>query len=256
MWSALLVALTVAAAPSAELSAAQKAYADVDYGRCLEKARAALGQPGSLPDRVSAWKLVGLCAAAEGETDVARDAFQMMLTLDREARLPDGLSPRFTSAYREAKGALMESTPLQLKVVVDDVRGVRRVLRVRVDDTADLVARVAFRPKGGGLEAPVKKSVELELEVPAAVDVEVIGLDRAGGEVVVLTVPGVGSGPAKDLAEGPPPVAEEAAPFPWLVVGGVAGALVVVGTGAAVLAVALAPPQAVALTTDIAFSPP
>ena len=75
MWSALLVALTVAAAPSAELSAAQKAYADVDYGRCLEKARAALGQPGSLPDRVSAWKLVGLCAAAEGETDVARAAF-------------------------------------------------------------------------------------------------------------------------------------------------------------------------------------
>lgn len=256
MWSALFVALVVAAAPSAELTAAQKAYADVDYGRCLEKARAALGQPGSLADRVATWKLVGLCAAAEGETDVARDAFQMMLTLDRDARLPDGLSPRFTSSFREAKGALMETTPLALKLVKDDVRGARRVLRVRVDDTSDLVARVGFRPKGGGLEAPVKKSVELELDVPAAVDVEVVGLDRAGGEVVVLAVTGVGSGPAKDLVEAPPAVVEEGGPFPWLIVGGVAGAVVLVGTGAAVLAVALAPPQAVTLRTDIAFSPP
>jgi hypothetical protein len=256
MWSAFLVALTVAAAPAAELSAAQKAYADVDYGRCLERARAALGQPGSLSERVAAWRLVGLCAAAEGETDDARDAFRMMLTLDREARLPDGLSPRFTSAYREAKGALMESTPLQFKVVADDVRGARRVLRVRIDDTDDIIARVAFRPKGGGLEAPVKKSVELEIDVPAAVDVELVGLDRAGGEVVVRAVAGVGSGPARDLADRPPPATEDAGPFPWLVVGGVAGALVVVGTGAAVLAVALAPPRAVSLTTDIAFSPP
>lgn len=256
MWSAFLVALTVAAAPAAELSAAQKAYADVDYGRCLERARAALGQPGSLSERVAAWRLVGLCAAAEGATDDARDAFRMMLTLDGEARLPDGLSPRFTSAYREAKGALMESTPLQLEVVAEDVRGARRVLRVRIDDPDDIVARVAFRPKGGGLEAPVKKSAELELDVPAAVDVEVVGLDRTSGEVVVRAVAGVGSGPARDLTDGPPPAAEEATPFPWLVVGGVAGALVVVGTGAAVLAVALAPPRAVSLTTDIAFSPP
>jgi hypothetical protein len=36
----------------------------------------------------------------------------------------------------------------------------------------------------------------------------------------------------------------------------VAGGIVVVGAGVAVLAVALAPPQAVTLTTDIAFSPP
>jgi hypothetical protein len=256
MSAALFVALVVAAAPAAELQAAQKAYADVDYGRCLERARAALGQPGSLADRVATWKLVGLCAAAEGETDVARDAFQMMLTLDRDARLPDGLSPRFTSSFREAKGALMGATPLALTLAKDDVRGARRVLRVRVDDSGDLVARVGFRPKGGGLESPVKKSVELELEVPAAVDVEIVGLDRAGGEIVVLAVAGVGSGPAKDLDEAPAAVVEEAAPFPWLIVGGVAGAVVLVGTGAAVLAVALAPPQAVSLTTDIAFSPP
>ncbi len=256
MWSALLVVFSVAAAPSAELAAAQKAYADVDYSRCLEKARAALGQPGVLAERVGAWKLVGLCAAAEGEADVARDAFQMMLTLDREARLPDGLSPRFTSAYREAKGALMEATPLTFKVVDDDVRGARRVVRVRVDDGADLVARVGFRPKGGGLEGAVKKAVELELDVPAAVDVEIVGLDRAGGEIVLLPLAGVGSGPAKDLDEGPAPAVDEPGPFPWLVVGGVAGGIVVVGAGVAVLAVALAPPQAVTLTTDIAFSPP
>lgn len=256
MWSALLVVLSVAAAPSAELAAAQKAYADVDYSRCLEKARAALGQPGNVGDRVVTWKLVGLCAAAEGEADVARDAFQMMLTIDREARLPEGLSPRFTSAYREAKGSLMEAAPLGLKVVADDVRGARRVVRVRVDDVADLVARVGFRPKGGGLEGVVKKSVELELDVPAAIDVEVVGLDRAGGEVVVQRVAGVGSGPARDLVEAPPPATAEPDLFPWLVVGGVAGGLVVVGAGAAVLAVAFAPPQAVSLTTDIAFSPP
>jgi hypothetical protein len=257
MSAALLVALVVAAAPPAELQAAQKAYADVDYGQCLDKARAALGQPGSLADRVATWKLVGLCAAAEGETDAARDAFQMMLTLDRDARLPDGLSPRFTSSFREAKGALMDATPLALKVVKDDLRGARRLLRVRVDDTTDLVARVGFRPKEGGLESPLKKSLELELDVPAAVDVEVVGLDRAGGEVVVLSVPGVGSRPAPDLGEAPPAtVADDDAPFPWLVVGVVGGAVVLIGAGAAVLAVALAPPQSVTLKTDIAFSPP
>lgn len=255
MFTALVVALALAGANS-ELEAAQRAYADVDYARCFDKARAALGQPGTLSERVAASRLVGLCAAAQGDTDAARDAFRFMLTLDKNARLPEGLSPRFTSSFREARGALMESTPLALTIVKDDIRGASRILRVRVQDDGDLVARVGFRPKGGGLESPVKKSVELELEVPAAIDVELVALDPAGGEVAILEVAGVGSGPVRDLKEGPAPPAEEPAPFPWLVVGGVAGAVVLVGGGAAILAVVLSPPSTVTLKTDVVFSPP
>jgi hypothetical protein len=251
---ALVVPMLIMAA-SGELSAAKQAYGDVDYGRCRDKAKAALDEPGSKAERVEAYRLLGLCSAAHGDTDDAREAFRRMLMIDHDARLPDGLSPRFTSSFREAKGSLVGTSPLALSVERNDVVGATRTVRVRVTDGEDIVDKLATREKNGGLSTPVKKAVEVEFDIAAGVDVDIVGLDRGGGEVVSVTVAGVGAEGGGGITDADPVAADDgdSAVVP-IVIGGVAGAVVLVGGAAAVLAVLLAPPSAVTLKTDIAFA--
>jgi hypothetical protein len=251
---ALAVSMMLMAA-GGDLDAAKQAYGDVEYGRCRDKAQGALNEPGTRAERVDAYRLLGLCSAAHGDTDDARDAFRHMLMIDLEARLPPGLSPRFTSSFREAKGSLVGTTPLALTIERNDVVGATRTIRVRVADSEDLVAQLATREKNGGLSTPVKKAVEVEFEVAAGVDVEVVGLDGGGGEVVGVTVSGVGA-EAKDVvaASDAADDGEGDGTVTAIVIGGIAGAVLLVGGAAAVLGVLLAPPQTVTLKTEVAFA--
>jgi hypothetical protein len=249
------VLLPVLLAGATELDAAKKAYADVDYGRCRDRARAALLVPATRPERVDAYRLLGLCAAAESDTDDAREAFRLMLAIDRDARLPDGLSPRFTSSFREAKGSWVGVEPLRLSVESEIVNDAGRVVRVRVHDEAELVARLTWRG-GGGNHPPVKRADVVEFDLAAGVDVVVVALDKAGGEVAVLELPARKVEEATPLDPTPKAtVAEEDRPFPWLVVGGVAGGVLVVGAVAAVTAVVLTPPRSVTLKPEVVFAP-
>ncbi len=249
----MLPLLLVAA--GAELETAKKAYADVEYGRCRDASQAALRQPAVVADRVAAYRLLGLCTAAHGDIDAARDAFRMMLILDREARLPEGLSPRFTSSFREAKGSLMGQTPLSFTVVKDSSAGASRTLRLRVEDSGDVIAFVAFRPTDGTLSPRVKKAVELDLEVPSTVAVDIVALDQFDGEVARLSLAAVGTAvPPRSNDGAITPVATDETLTTAVVAGGIVGTLVLLGGAAAVLAVVLAPPSAVTLKTDVAFA--
>jgi hypothetical protein len=248
-----------AVAAVADLDAAQKAYVDVDYARCRDRAQAALLQPGTVKDRVNAQRLVGLCSAAQGEVDDAREAFRLMLALDPTAKLPDGLSPRFTSSYREAKGSWVGVTPLALVVDSEELGDNGRVVRVRVEDAADLVHKIAWRGPAGALSTPMKKAAVLELEVPQTVDVDVVALDKALGEVFVLTLPArKATGESKLDAALPPPaaVAEDdgGGALPFIIGGAIVGAVVVVGAAAGVAALVFAPTPTVSLKTDVAFN--
>lgn len=255
MWIPLVVALTSGAVSSSPaLDGAQQAYADVDYPRCRDKAQSALLVPGSRADRVQAYKLLGLCAAAVGDTDAARDAFRVMLTIDRDARLPDGLSPRFTSSFREAKGSLVGTVPLALVVGKDAVDVDRRVVTLRLDDADALVDKITWRSSGGETNAPVKAAPTLELELPLDVDVDVLGLDATGGELIV--VPLTGKARVRDSALDDKTVVpeDEGSALPYVVLGGVVGGVVLVGAAAGLAAVLLSPPQQVVLATDVAFA--
>ena len=239
----------------ADLEAAKKAYTDVDYARCHDGAEAALKQPATLADRVTAYRLLGLCSAALGDTDEARDAFRVMLTLDREARLPEGLSPRFTSSFREAKGSLVGQTPLAIAIVSDVGAGATRSLRLRIEDSDDIVTAIAFRPADGPLSPRIKKAVELEVDVPSAVAVDVIAYDAHDGEVAVLHLAALGTAvPVAGGGNAPVAPADDGGLTTAIVAGGVVGAVVLVGGAAAVLAVLLAPPTSVILKTDVAFA--
>jgi hypothetical protein len=244
------------AAATSDLAAAQKAYADVEYARCRDKARAALQVPATRAERVDAWRLAGLCAAAEGDTEDAREAFRAMLAIDKDARLPDGLSPRFTSSFREAKGSWVGVVPLALAVDREDVDRDGRTVRVRVEDAAELVARLAWRGPGGALSQPVKKAPLVELELPAAVDVTVIALDAQDGEVATLELPArkTDTSTAIDPTPAPSTAVAEDDGVPWLVVGGVAGAVLVVGAVGGVVAVLASQPPPVTLKTDVVFA--
>ena len=248
----LLVAL------AASLDDAKAAYAALDYAQCREGARASLAAPAPRADRVDAHRLLGLCSAALGDADTARAAFKAMLIVDREATLPDGLSPRFTSAFREAKGELLDAPPTTFSIESDGRSGRVRVVRVAVVDPEGVVARIAHRGEGGVLSPAVRKAARLELEVPGEGRVELIGLDAAGGEVVVVVLAPLDA-PAADA---PPPVAAAPAPEddgpPWLLVGAGAAAGVVLVAGAVTAGVvwALQPPSRAAFTTDVVFGEP
>ncbi|MDP2340284.1 MAG: hypothetical protein Q8O67_04950 [Deltaproteobacteria bacterium] len=255
MFTQLVALALLAAVP--DLEAAQKAYVDVDYAKCREKSQQALLQPGSLKDRVDGWKLLGLCSAAVGETDAARDAFRMMLAIDKDAKLPEGLSPRFTSSYREAKGSLVGTTPLALTIASEQTDKNSRTVRIKVDDDAGVAAKIAWRGPSGSLSPPVKKSDLVELELPISVDVVVVALDKAAGEVATLSLPARGADNTSPLDEKPkdPPIVEDETPSALpLIIGGVLAGVVVVGAAAGVAVVLFSPPQSVNLRTDVVFA--
>jgi len=254
----MLVALLMVVAAVSDLDAAQKAYADVEYQRCRDRAQAALLVPGSVDERVRAYRLLGLCAAATNDTDTAREAFRLMLAIDPTARLQDGLSPRFTSSFREAKGSWVGTTPLALTLKEEAIKGSTRTVTVGLADDAELVAKIGWRAPGGTEGKAVKASSLVELELPAGPEIVVVAFDKAGGEVALLTLPAA-SAPATlnplDPTTQPPAAAsnDDGAVWPF-VVGGVAGGLLVVGGATALVVVLLSPPSQVTLKTDVAFA--
>lgn len=266
--SGLLCALVVGAVPlgahAAAIDAARKAYADLAYEGCRDQAKTALDEPGALADRIDAYRLLGLCHAALGDTEDARAAFTKMITLDPNAELPKGLSPRFTSSYLEAKGALLGSDPLALVLEEDRTEGKKRVVRVAVKDEAGLVDKVAWEDDEGERSPGLKAAERMELELPAEVATKIVGVDERGGVVVELALAGpevASAGPsAGDAsasgASGDATAGEEdpgAGPWLWVGVAAGAGVLLAGGAAAAVAGVMLSSPSSVTLESRVVF---
>jgi hypothetical protein len=234
---------SVYAHAASDVDAAEKAYTTVDYSACRDRAKSALQTPATRPERVKAYKYLGLCSAALSDVDAARDAFRTMLLIDRQARLPEGLSPRFTSSFREAKGSLTERDGLELAALDDRIDGNRRMLTIALNDDDMLVHRITWRAAGGA-DTAVKPSSTFELSVPNNVDIELRAVDEHQGELFLLSLPT--SRPA-DVVELPPPgpVVDEGQGPNWWVIGGFGvGALVVLG-GAGAAAAWFMPPARV-----------
>lgn len=250
-----------ARAQSAAESAAtaKKAYEALDYDGCVVAAKASLQAPATRAERVEAHRLLGLCRAALGDADGARDAFVEMLGVDPAAQLPPGLSPRFTSAFLEARGFWVGKEPLGLVVVGEEVRGRTRILTLEVKDAAELIDSVAWRAKDGELGTPVKAAEKMELEVPVDVARAVVAIDAQGGVVAELVIE----------KEAPPLVAPDeiatttpeeeessalASPWLWAGVGGVAIVAVGLAVSGIVVGVLFYEPRTVDLQTQVVFA--
>lgn len=254
---------------------ARAAYNKLDYSVCAENAGQALATAGSLVMRIDAYKYLGLCSAALGETETARDAFIKMLAINPDEKLPDGLSPRFTSSYREAKGQWVDAgKPIALTIASDNTEEDVRTLEISVKDDAGLIIKVAQRRVGGDISPPVRVAAKLAFEIPTNADVEIIGLDKAGGEVALLrvnkpqTATKIGNGngngnggigdtdPNKDGNKkrldpnDPKPETDE---VPWVLIGAGSGAAVLVLGTVGILAAVLTPPSSVSLRSQIVF---
>lgn len=252
-----LVCAAPAAAAAPALQQARAAYGELNYEGCRDKAQEALEEPATLDERVDAFRHLGLCQAALGEVEEAREAFVTMLAIDPGATLPDGLSPRFTSTYLEAKGHWMGKETLGLVLETDVIEGRTRTVRVQISDPLDLVTRVTWADDEGERAPALAAAERMELELPAEVAMSLLALDASGGVVASLRLPS--QQPAAELAAEPatPPGAaeiDEGGGAPWLWVGVAAGGgVLLAGAIAAATAAMLMPPSAVDLQSEIVF---
>lgn len=232
----LLLLIPFTARANIELEQAEASYQSLEYENCREAAQAALALPGNRLERMSAYRLAGLCHAALGDLEAARESFLHLVALHPGAKLPDGLSPRFASAFLEAKGQLADEGGIRIRLLRTEKVGNSRVIRVEILDPLGDVDRVAYRVAGDTLVSPIKAAAKMELEVPAEGRIEVVLLDAADGELAILTLKApqpvaavpVKTGPsAEELAE-----AETARLWTWVTVGATTG-IVLAGAAAA-----------------------
>lgn len=257
--SVIAVTLSAPVRAGPALDEARQAYAGLEYERCRAQAKGALEEPATREERVEAYRLMGLCRAALGDTEPAREAFIHMLAIDPEARLPEGLSPRFTSSYLEAKGYWVGQKTLTLQVARSRTEGGKRVVLLEIHDPMEQVAKVSFRKEFGELSPGLKAAPRMELELPGGEPVEIVALDAHGGEVALLSVgaPEVPKIAADSDVKNTPTETVEEPPagsdvWMWVAVGAGTGVLVA-GAAAAGLGVYLYQPRAVNLRSDVAF---
>ncbi len=262
-----VVVLVPLRAEAAALDAARKAYADLAYEVCRTQAAEALEDPATLPERVDAYRLLGLCQAAVGDTDAAREAFVKMVAIQPDAELPKGLSPRFTSSYLEAKGFWLGKKPLELVIEEDRSEGKNRIVRIALKDAAGLIDKITWQDDEGERGPSLKAAERMELELPAEVAVALVALDASGGvvlersltgpELAALPDPAVGS--QGSVSGGAGAGGEEepgAGPWLWVGVAAGAGALLAGGAAAAVTGYLLTPPQSATLESQVVFGNP
>ncbi len=201
---ALCVVLLAPAARAdmAELLAkAEEDYGALEFEPCAQTAEEALREPGTASDRVKGYQLLGLCRAALEDTEGATDAFVLMLAIDQNAALPDGLSPRFTSSYLEAKGQWVGRKPFDIQITEDQVSGKTRSLKLSIVDRPALLESVAWRDGDGELSASTKVAEKMLLEVPKNLAQELVFFDAHKGALVVLPLPQAEQEKTEALAE-------------------------------------------------------
>jgi hypothetical protein len=131
----LLVTATsqpAAAQGPANLAEVERAYSEVDLPETLRLAKAAIeagGQDARATGRL--YLLWALSAAALDQPTEARDAFSIVLAIDRNVKLERSLSPKVRAPYLEARGRLgvdTEAPALEARLATE---GDQLVVRTR-----------------------------------------------------------------------------------------------------------------------------
>lgn len=189
---ALAITCLVDAAPvRAEpplLTRAQGALDDLRYEEAAELADRAWRAGGNKrEDLVAIFRLAGQVAVTLGNGDQAEGYFIRLLTLEPEAQLPDGISPKIAARFAAAK----TKTPGRLRAVLH-ADGTRVWAEV-TSDPAKMVSSLRARFGKDNVEeaiAPDPLSIDLALDRPT--EVELALLDEHGNLLVedrVLAAP-------------------------------------------------------------------
>jgi hypothetical protein len=259
----MMVVMTVSHGAHADaVDALAEAYNGLDYETCVAASDDALKAPGTRVQREDTYRYRGLCLAALGDTEAAKEAFVNLLAVNRNAKLPDGLSPRFTSSFLEAKGEWVDR-PATGFVIEDDVLDDKtRILTLKVNDRTGLLSSVQWRDPDGELHDELAIAERMELQVPNEVAVALVGFDAAGGVIAELDLKPKTVEVAKQIVEDKPvePVETDeggsilTSPWLWLGVSALGAAVVVAGAAGVGVGVFFYEPQQVSMTGGIRFA--
>jgi hypothetical protein len=152
-------ALADGASTSSALAAAEHAYQDVDFPAAREQAQRALEAGEATPEQTARLHvLLGISAAALGDTDDAKQHFIAALAVNPALRLDRNLSPKIRGPYLEAQGywsAAGERLALRATRASDGTH-----LVVRLEDPSSLVSKLELRL--GAVGAQERSSFTLE----------------------------------------------------------------------------------------------
>jgi hypothetical protein len=195
---ALAICLVDVAAVRAEpplLTRAQGALDDLRYEEAAELADRAWRAGGNRrEDLVAIFRLAGQVAVTLGNGEQAEGYFIRLLTLEPEAQLPEGISPKIAARFAAAKS----KTPGRLRAVLH-ADGTRVWAEVAADP-AKMVSSMRARFGKDNVEeaiAPDPLSIDLALDRPTEVDLAL--LDEHGNILVedrVLAAPPRAASPA------------------------------------------------------------
>ena len=236
--SVLTFAASAEAQNAATLAdAAETAYVELNYEPCIEAANASIQREGDAEARVRAFKFRGLCQAALSDVDSARESFEAMLAIDLKAKLPEGLSPRFTSSYFEAKGRWIGREPIALTIDSETTADGIRTLTLSLKDDAELIRSVAWRGPSKAIFDKVKAAEKLQFEVPEEDAVDVVALDKGGAVLRVVALSQPDAPDAVPLVATPTEATasetDEGIGLPVIIGGSVVGAVVAVAVASA-----------------------
>jgi hypothetical protein len=178
--AAALVDVGPARAEPALLGKAQAALDDLRYEEAAELAERAWRAGGNRRDElVAIFRLAGQVAVTLGNGEQAEGYFIRLLTLEPDAQLPDGISPKIAARFAAAKG----KTPGRLRAALR-ADGTRVSAEISSDPVKMVAALRARYGKDGVAEviAPDPLVIDLPIDRPTEVDLALID---AHGNILV-----------------------------------------------------------------------
>tara|TARA_R110002096_G_scaffold436021_1_gene665195 strand:- start:61510 stop:62508 length:999 start_codon:yes stop_codon:yes gene_type:complete len=199
---ALLLLLAIGA-PTASADTttkkAQEGLADLRFDDARAIATKGIEEGNRGPKDLGALHMIlGQVSASLGEDSEAEASFRAAISLNRAAKLPDGVSPKLSKPFSKAQKSLEGAQPIELLAEVDE----DGQLSVQVaSDPAELVGGIeaSYKLDGDAKTKRAKGTGTIRLELPkGATDIRVALTDTYGNRLLKLAA--VDSGEASDAA--------------------------------------------------------
>lgn len=112
-WVAMLLTSGQALAENADLTAARRAFDDVDFERVIPLLDKALAAGPSEAEKVEIFVLMGQVHMAYGRTAEAERTFVEALKIDRSYTLPDTVAPKISATFEAARSRVPVIEPVE-----------------------------------------------------------------------------------------------------------------------------------------------
>ncbi len=187
-------ARTRAASPdvtTGPLQRAEAAYDDLEFEDAARLYREALAVPGTLEERVRAYRGLAMCLAFLGDAAGAQLQFETLLLIAPDVKVDTGLGPKVARPFNAALLEVAERK-VELRLHRDDRTG---ELTAQLDEGVDAAARVVLHVRGNNeaeavrTEARAPGPVRAPLEPWLGVEAWAVAEDAGGGALFVAGSP-------------------------------------------------------------------